>query len=539
MKIATVLFLILVLAAGLRCYNLDFPSIGYHGGKEHEYLSMAQEMLRTGDFVTRRIYYYGPFDDVPIMRLYPQPPIISYQIIAAWKIFGQNLWSARLFNVFFGIGSVLVMYFISRTLFVKNRYAALFSAFMMATLPLPVFFSRNLQPESPGLFFMSMGNLFYLKFITTFKKRNILFGGLAISMAWIYKFNFLISAMPLLFCLPYLTIFREKKRELLKYAVVAALSYLLIPCTVLLLKHIGQWEFTTLGRVRIFEIFTPAYWQKYGRMIWWYIKGENFGPIYVTLAASGIVMAFFRRRGLLNRYIIGWALTIIPYCMVLSDLINQHNYYQVPFLMLVCVSTTYSVVLISELLGKLIKKDLFVLCALAVAVGAGPFAYDSLLRMHSTIYAGMDVAGESLAEFTKPGDRVFLLTHSQGYGIARYAKRYAGWEDDLEKFKEREAKFNIRYACFYPAEYALSLQNTNPKLFEYIRDNYRVKEVGVVEEPRRLFYIILEKGKNPDPATFLQSFSGAMRLRTIYRVVGKYIFFYSIRPDLKTVSPSP
>ena len=144
MKIATVLFLILVLAAGLRCYNLDFPSIGYHGGKEHEYLSMAQEMLRTGDFVTRRIYYYGPFDDVPIMRLYPQPPIISYQIIAAWKIFGQNLWSARLFNVFFGIGSVLVMYFISRTLFVKNRYAALFSAFMMATLPLAVFFSRNL-----------------------------------------------------------------------------------------------------------------------------------------------------------------------------------------------------------------------------------------------------------------------------------------------------------------------------------------------------------------------------------------------------------
>jgi len=530
MKIATALFLILLLAAALRCYNLDFPSIGYHGGKEHEYLSMAQEMLRTGDFITRRIYYYGPFDDIPMMRIYPQPPIISYQIIAAWKIFGQNLWSARLFNVFFGVFTVLIIYFISKILFAKSRYAPFFSALMMATLPVAVFFSRNLQTESPGLFFMCLGNLFYLKFITTFRKRNILFGGLAFSMAWLYKFSFLIAAMPLIFCLPYLTLFRDKRRELIKYAILAGLSFILIPCTVLLLKHIGQWEFTELNRVRLFDIFTGAYWHKYGRMIWRYIRGENFGLIYITLSALGIAIAFFRRRGLLNRYIIGWTLTIIPYSMLFSDYINQHNYYQIPFLMLACTATTYSIIVISELLKKFIKKDVFIFCATAVIIATAPFDYDSLLRMHSTIYAGVDVAGESLAEFTKPGDRVFLLTHSQGYGIARYARRYAGWEDDLEKFREMEKKFDIRYACFYPAEFALSLQNTNPKLFKYIRDNYHVKEVGVVEEPRRLFYIILERGKGSDPATFLQSFSGPMSLRTIYRVIGKYIFFYSIRP---------
>jgi 4-amino-4-deoxy-L-arabinose transferase-like glycosyltransferase len=533
------LFAIMLLGFALRAYNINFPSIGYHNGKENDYLSMAQEMQRSGDYITRRIYFLNGFDDVPQYRTVPQPPLISYQILLSWKALGVNLWGPRLINIIFGVLTILVFYLLGLALFRDKRFA-LFLALLLAVMPLAVFFSRNLQPESPGLLFMALGNLFYLRFISTSKKRDIFFGSLSFTIAWLYKFSFLMAAAPILFCLPYRALFKEKKFKLLAYAVILILPYLILPFTVQWLKSIGQWEFAEISRVKLFEIFTPSYWQRCGRMIWMYMKGDNFGLVFLALAALGMVASFWRRKGLLNRFIIGWTLLLIPYGMIFSDYINQHNYYQMPFLILVCVCVAYAVKLISEAVSvKNVSKKMMAPLIMMVVMGvSAPSTYDSIMRMHATVFLGVDVAGESLSEFTRPGDRVFLLTHAQGYSISRYAKRYVGWENDLELFKEREKKFDIRYICFYPADYALSLKTTNPKLFEYIRDNYRVKEVGAVEEPRQLFYLILERGKNPDPEKFLDSFSGQMRLRTIYKVSGKYIFFYSIRPPIEAKSPA-
>ena len=91
-KNVIILSLILLLGLLLRIYNLNFPSLGYHDMKENEYLSMAQEMKRTGDYTTRRVYFYSAFEEEPKMKLYPQPHLISYQILLSWNIFGENLW---------------------------------------------------------------------------------------------------------------------------------------------------------------------------------------------------------------------------------------------------------------------------------------------------------------------------------------------------------------------------------------------------------------------------------------------------------------
>jgi hypothetical protein len=56
--------------------------------------------------------------------------------------------------------------------------------------------------------------------------------------------------------------------------------------------------------------------------------------------------------------------------------------------------------------------------------------------------------------------------------------------------------------------------------------------LGYQEEPNRLVYFILEKGKGQDLNGFLQSFSGKKQLKTIYRLFGKYIFFYVLRPNI-------
>ncbi|MFH0738735.1 MAG: glycosyltransferase family 39 protein [Candidatus Omnitrophota bacterium] len=525
MKNKIILGLIILLGFTLRSYNLDFPSIGYHNMKENEYLSMAQEMSRTKDYLTRRIYFYHSFEDNPTMRIYPQPPMVSYQTLIAWNILGENIWGARLFNVLFGLASIVIIYLIARILF-DNLLAALACAFLLAIMPLAVFFSRNLQPESPAFFFLILGNFLYLKSTTGYKKTHLFLAGVSFSFAWLYKFSFLIGILPLLCCLNFKNILKNKNNSL-KYLVTIAASYLPLLFSILWLKYIGQWEFEQLNRIRPLEIFSPVYWQKYGRMIWWYVRGENFTLLFTALTVLGILVSFIKRKTPLDRYIIGWTLTIIPYSIVFSDYINQHNYYQMPLLILVCLSSVYSLLFISGLIKRLVKKELFIfIFALAIALAAHP-VYSAISRMYGTVFLGGDVAGESLKEFTSPGERVFIFTHVQGFGISRYAQRYMDWPVNLEDFKEKEKKLGVRYICIYPAERSATME---PNILSYVRENYRLKEAGLTEQPNNVVYFILEKGKNPQEKDFLQSFSGKAQPRTIYKLMGRYIFFYTIRP---------
>jgi len=149
------IFLAVIVGIGfiLRIYNLNFPSVGYHNMKENEYLEIAENMLQDNDFLKRTVYFYDAFSDYPKFSEYPQIPLVSYQIILAWKIFGFNLWGPRLINVIFGLLSIIVVYFIGYEIF-KRKLLALSCSLLLAILPLAVFFSRNLQPESPAFFFI-------------------------------------------------------------------------------------------------------------------------------------------------------------------------------------------------------------------------------------------------------------------------------------------------------------------------------------------------------------------------------------------------
>lgn len=524
--------IILILAGGflLRAYNINSPSIGYHSMQENEYLSVAQEMMRTGDFLNKRVYFYNAFEENPVLKKYNQPPLVPYQIILSWNMLGENLWSARLFNILFGVLSIITIYFIAG-LFFDGIYLPLYTALLLAILPLAVFFSRNLQPESPAFFFMLLGQFFYLRYSFSTREYNLLLGGAAFSLAWVYRFNFIMGTLPLLFCFPWRAVCKDRDK-LINFIFALAIPYFIIPYAVGRLMHLGQWQFGSIDW-SFLEIFSAAYWKNFGKPIWLYVTQENFTPIFFVLGAFGILTAFLRRKDLLSRYIIGWSSTAVLYMVIYSGNLYQNNYFQMPFLALACISSAYALRSVSAIAKKVIKKDLLLLFIILSVAMSAPFVYGSLVRFHRTVFLGMDVAGESLREWTSDNERVFLYTHFQGNGIARYARRYAGWQDKLDDFKRAEQKFNIRYICFYPAEFAHALKANNPALFKYIQENYHYKEAGIVEEPRQIVYIILEKGEGSKPQTFLQEFAGSMQLRNIYRLLGKYVFFYAIRPTEK------
>ena len=531
-KTIPILFLFVLLGLALRTYNLNFPSIGYHNMKENENLSVAQEMLRTKDFMNKRIYFHNAFEGENAgIKAETQLPMIPYHIILSWKLFGENLWGPRLFNIIFGLLSVLVMYPVAKTLF-KSLYPALFSSYLLAIMPLAVFFSRNLQPESPAFFFMLLGSLFYIKFLVSFKNYNLILGGLAFSFAWVYKSSFLIGIIPFLFCIPSLSSYKKKK-PVWKYVITFFLSYIGIPIAIAQIRDIGQWQWQGFGLPKgLFDMFSFDYWARNGQMIWWYINKENFTLVFALLALVGMLIAIFKKKGLTERYIMGWVFTVVIYSIIHSNPLSQENFSQMPFLALICISSTYALLSMSEVVKRFLQIDVFLALSLVVACASAPLIYNSLSRLHATAFLGMDVAGESLKEFTKPEERIFLLTHSQGYGIARYARRYMGWPQNLEDFKDKEKNFGVRYICFYPIDFFNALKAKDPALFSYIKNNYHVKEVGLKEEPRQVLYVILEKGAPSDTSQeFLTSFSGTMRLRTIYRMFGKLVFLYTLKPQ--------
>ena len=523
----SVLCMIISLGIALRSFNLNFPSIGYHNMNENEYLTTAQEMKKTHDYTLNKLYCYNMFEE-PQDRHHPGPPLISYQILLAWKMLDENLWATRLFNMLFGASSILVIYFIASILF-KNPILSLASSLLLAIMPLAVFFSRNLQPESPAFFFMALANLFYLRFVSSFKKSNLFFGGLALSAACIYRFNFFIGVIPFILCLPFQR-FLNNRRKLLKTIVIFFLSLLPLITAVILLRYFKRWDFREFHAIRPFNIFTAGYWAQHGRMVWWYAKQENFTPIYTVLALSGIIAAFFKRKGLVNRYIIGWALALVIYAIVYSEYIYQNNFSQMPFLIFASISAVYAVFSISNPINKIFTGSPFIPLMLIAVIISAPFCYNSILGMYGTVFLGVDVAGESLREFSKPDEYIFLSSHIQGYGIVRYSQRSAGWVEDAGNFKKKEEAFRIKYACFYPPENLFQLKSSNPQLFEYIQKNYHIKEAGLTEEPARLYYFILERGEGEDLEKALGTFSGAKQIRAIYKLLDRYIFFYSLRP---------
>ncbi|MEW6074797.1 MAG: glycosyltransferase family 39 protein [Candidatus Omnitrophota bacterium] len=532
-KIA-LLWLLLIVALGLalRSYNLNFPSIGYHNMKENEYLSMAEEMERTKDFLTRRVYFYNAFEDTPTMDLYPQPPLIAYQTLLSWKLFGRQMWPPRMSNVVFGLMSIIVVYSLCKLLFQDERLA-LAGSFLCAIMPLAIYFSRNLQPESPAFFFMLLGNYFYLKYCMRLRNRYLIMGGMSFFFAWLYKQSFLIGILPLLFCFPY-KVFLKDLGKALRTIVSFVSPYALIALVFIWLKWSGQWVFDThetVSRIDVLRIFSPYYWREYGSTIWENIN-LSFTLMFIILSFFGVGVVILKEKGILRKYVFGWLLGACVYCLVFSDYINQHSYYQMPFLAVVCIASVYAINYLTKMLKRVLKAVNLGIVVASVTAVAIPLIAFSLTSFYRTVVFGADVAGETLEGLTSPEEKIFLFTYSQGYAVARYAHRYAGWPGTLGELQRIKEKYKVRYFCIYT--YPLPLQKVlsdDPRLYRYVVENFHPVEFGMLGD-RSLIYVVLKEGKK---INFKDFFTGSLflKLARVYPVPWAQVPVYQVRKHIQ------
>lgn len=111
----------------------------------------AVEMMERGDLITP--YYNG-------LLFAHKPPLMYWCQIAAFRVFGLNEFSARLFAAVFGVATVLLTYEIGRMLF--NPRVGLWSGVILTGCVNFAVISRAATPDSPLTFFSTLALLFLI-----------------------------------------------------------------------------------------------------------------------------------------------------------------------------------------------------------------------------------------------------------------------------------------------------------------------------------------------------------------------------------------
>jgi len=494
-----ILLVILLLAFYLRAYHIDYPTIGYHNMKENEYYAEALFFYNDGDFLHRRTFNFYGLDDSPgYFEEYGQMPILPYLTFAAWKLTGtgEELWMMRLIIILFMLGAIAMLYFLVKEL-TNNEYLSLLSSFLLAVMPLGIYFGRNIQPETPALFGIILASYFYVKWTKTFNKKHALYTGLAISLVGLLKYTFLIIGVPFLFLFPYkkfLSHWKHERKKLINYALY--FIYGIIPMFFFIILY----EITMIdpskrgGEIRLLEFLTVSYWQRVWPALNSFIV-DNFTWIIMYFMLIGLVFILLKYKSRLGKFVMGYIVGVIIYIAMVSTKLAGHSYYHMPFLPLVCILVAYFIFTLGVFAKSIIKSPyvMFIPLLLLLIPYADMVAAND--RVFGTVFYGQDVVGDYIAQHTEPTDRFFNLGHAQWQAVCTYARRRCGAPRNVSDAIRAEKAYNIKYLNAEISNWAKLQQNK--ELFDYISQNYDIALVGLMRRGDQFVptNFLLKKGR--------------------------------------------
>lgn len=526
---------------------MDFPAIGYHNMKENQYIPYTEFMYHADefwDYFRTETYWIGTQEHGYFTQY--EFPLIPWLILMLWKIFGIKLWAARLVVIFFSVASIPLLYLVGRKL-TENKFILVSACFFFTIMPLSVFFGRNVQPEAPGLFFILLATYWFFcwrEHILLGKHdwKAFLFFAFSLVLAILLKVPNGIGLIPLLFFVPYKTLSSSKK-SLFSYAFIFFVIMAIFPLWVLFSKWVmpGAATVGTSGFEEsfrevfhnIFLVFTADYWIQYYPALRSFVL-DNFTAWFFWLTLLGILFGFFKRKTPLGLFLVGSFVSIFIYLLSFADKIRGHAYYQFVFLPLVCFASAYAVYILAHSFQSLLVrfwKYALSLFPLAFVVLLLLVAYPSIEaathRVFDTIYYGEDVAGDFIYKNSNTTDRVFIDgVFSQSVGILWHAHRYGTDEitPHLSYFQELEETLQFRWVVLY--SYGMSTIQTKQEVWEYIQQNYKIRQIGFISQGQQLvpYYFVLEKGGIFDADAFATGKQPSL-VQTYTTTQGEFSFY--------------
>ncbi|NLP10497.1 phospholipid carrier-dependent glycosyltransferase [bacterium] len=153
-----VLGFLLLVAAGLRIYHLDYKSLS------------IDETIGT-------YYAMEPVPRIFIMTINDVHPPLFYLIHHFWiRVFGQTESALRSISILFALASLIVLYKVTQRLFSSS--AALFSVLLLAISPWHIWVSQNARSNSMLLFLVLLSTYCFIRLLQTPAKRWFIFYGI-------------------------------------------------------------------------------------------------------------------------------------------------------------------------------------------------------------------------------------------------------------------------------------------------------------------------------------------------------------------------
>lgn len=140
------------------------------------YSEMAKEMIKLSDWITLHFNYQIQFD---------KPPLYFWLIALTFRLFGWNEFTARLWSSIFGIGGVVVVYFLGKNIF--DRKTGFLAGLILATSLQYIAQSRLVTHDVTLSFFISLSLLFFYLGYKTSKGMYYLLFFLAAALATLTK----------------------------------------------------------------------------------------------------------------------------------------------------------------------------------------------------------------------------------------------------------------------------------------------------------------------------------------------------------------
>lgn len=143
-----ILLLIVLLALGLRLYHVTYPYLDHNSWRQTDTAAIARNFSRTGFNILRpELDMFGPGRTVVELEL----QVTTFLTALLYTIWGIQHWVGRVVPILFSLGAIVYFDRLVSLHFGQRR--ALLSTFVFAILPLNVYFSRVLMPESAAMFF--------------------------------------------------------------------------------------------------------------------------------------------------------------------------------------------------------------------------------------------------------------------------------------------------------------------------------------------------------------------------------------------------
>lgn len=413
--------LVLVLFGGLfvRLKNFTVLPIDAHSMRQTDTECVAY-FLYTGkaSFLKPKACLMRPVSNTD-GYFFLEMPFYESLIAGSYKIFGPQIWAARLVNlVLYLIGSLALFGLLKRWM---DKLSGLFGVIIFSFVPGSIFFvGHAIHPDALAVSFIWLSLYLMWRYKENNKKIFLITSGLVLGIS--------VASRPFgLICLPLLGYFLHLRKSKLKdYFLVLILSVLFYGGWygwTKFLKIDVSWENWVLsGREKIFDLGLLK------NLVFKNIVGETMGKVVSGLAGIGMLVGIFKKDKNVIPLIL-WLFGVIVYWLIVPNGNLTHQYYADVYMPLVVILAVIGINFIWS------KSKLLAILILPVLIynGIRTSNYHFIPEIEANI--DIEVAVEIKKEVGEDKKIIYLaransvplsLSHRQGWMLGEWPTDVAG-----------------------------------------------------------------------------------------------------------------